>query len=74
MTNVSVAVPLLTPAELAAMFRVDPKDGDPLGQGRQAHLDPNPRRAPPLPRDRGPRPSRLSPTEPAKLTLGGLVR
>src|SRR5690242_13202050 len=31
-----------------------PEDGHPVGQGRQAHLDPHARRPPPLPRVRGP--------------------
>ncbi|CAK7287088.1 hypothetical protein SGPA1_50054 [Streptomyces misionensis JCM 4497] len=32
-----------------------------MGEGRQAHVDPHARRAPPLPRGRGPRPARGHP-------------
>ncbi|CAA9325281.1 MAG: hypothetical protein AVDCRST_MAG16-1002, partial [uncultured Frankineae bacterium] len=34
-----------------------PEDGHPLGEVRQADLDPHARRAPPLPRGRGARPA-----------------
>src|ERR1700753_2600619 len=35
-----------------------PEDRDPLGQGRQADVDPDPRRAPPVPGDGSPRAAR----------------
>ena len=42
--------PLLTPAEVAALFRVDPKTVTRWAQQGKLALDPHPGRAPPLPR------------------------
>jgi hypothetical protein len=45
---------LLTPAEVAAMFRVRPKDGHALGACRQGIGDPYVWRAPAVPGERDP--------------------
>lgn len=44
------AEPLLTPAEVATMFRVDPKTVTRWAKAEQADIHPHARRAPPLPR------------------------
>lgn len=44
------AEPLLTPAEVATMFRVDPKTVTRWAKAKQAHVHPYARRTPPLPR------------------------
>ena len=43
------AEPLLTPAEVATMFRVDPKTVTRWAKSGQTNVDPDPRGAPPLP-------------------------
>ncbi|GMA87405.1 hypothetical protein GCM10025868_26550 [Angustibacter aerolatus] len=52
---------LLTPAEVAALFRVDPKTVTRWAKAGKAHLDPHAGRPPPLPRGRGARPARGHP-------------
>ena len=41
--------PLLTPQQVAAMFRVDSQNGDPVGGQRADRVHPHPRRAPQIP-------------------------